>query len=298
MIAGQSNVVGVPPLPWWVKVLSCVPLPVLYAVCGALVFLARVVLRMRLNVVRANIRDSFPELLPGAQQRLVRDHYSQVGQMLAEVLRGASMSRAAFAQRVQVKNLALAQTLLEQGRPVLLVAAHQGNWEWVLQAMALQLGFPLDVGYKPIKSPAVDRAMNAIRCRFGAHLVPAKELLGDLLQRRHIVRGIAMLADQEPTTSDHQHWVKFLGRDTAFYMGPEQMVRATRYGALFVALRRLRRGYYEIEFLPLSSAGEQLGRGVFTERYARLVEQEIVAAPSDWTWGHRRWKLKRSVYAD
>jgi Kdo2-lipid IVA lauroyltransferase/acyltransferase len=298
MIAGQSNAVGVPPLPWWVKVLSRVPLPVLYAVFAALVFLARVVFRMRLGVVRANIRDSFPERGESQRARMVRDHYSQVGQMLAEVLRGASMSRAAFAQRVRVKNLALAQSMLELGRPVLLVAAHQGNWEWVLQAMALQLGYPLDVGYKPIKSAAVDRTMNAIRCRFGAHLVPAKQLLGDLLQRRHIVRGIAMLADQEPTTSDHQHWVKFLGRDTAFYMGPEQMVRATRYGALFVALRRLRRGYYEIEFLPLSSAGEQLERGVFTERYARLVEQEIVAAPSDWTWGHRRWKLKRSVYAD
>jgi Kdo2-lipid IVA lauroyltransferase/acyltransferase len=181
---------------------------------------------------------------------------------------------------------------------VLLVAAHQGNWEWVLQALALQLGYPLDVGYKPIKNAAVDQAMNAIRRRFGAHLVPAKELLGDLLQRRHIVRGIAMLADQEPTTSEHQHWVKFLGRDTAFYMGPEQMVRATHYGALFVALRRVRRGYYEIEFLPLAAAGERLERGEFTTRYARLVEQEIRAAPSDWTWGHRRWKLKRSVYAD
>jgi KDO2-lipid IV(A) lauroyltransferase len=137
--------------------------------------------------------------------------------------------------------------------------------------------------------------MHAIRTRFGAHLVPAKELLADLLQRRHIVRGIAMLADQEPTTSDHKHWVRFLGRDTAFYMGPEQMARATRYGALFVALRRTSRGNYEVEFMPLAGAGEQLAPGEFTSRYAWLVEQEIRAAPGDWTWGHRRWKLQRGA---
>ena len=96
-------------------------------------------------------------------------------------------------------NLALPQNLLAQGRPVLLVASHQGNWEWVLQALALQLGYPLDVGYKPIKTAWVEAAFDAIRGRFGAHLVPAKDLLPDLLQRRHIVRGVAMLADQSPT---------------------------------------------------------------------------------------------------
>jgi lauroyl/myristoyl acyltransferase len=66
---------------------------------------------------------------------------------------------------------------------------------------------------------------------------------------------------------------------------------------VFVALRRLQRGRYEVEFMPLADAGEQLAPGEFTSRYARLVEQEIQAAPGDWTWGHRRWKLKRGVYA-
>jgi len=76
------------------------------------------------------------------------------------------------------------------------------------------------------------------------------------------------------------------------------MARAMRYAAVFVALRRLRRGCYEVEFMPLAAAAEQMAPGEFTSRYARLVEQEIRAAPADWTWGHRRWKLRRSVYAD
>ena len=288
----------VPALPLWLRALSWVPLPLLYALCGLLAWLAFRVVRMRLPVVLANIRGCFPEADEADVRRIARDHYRQLGQMIAEVICSARLSPAGFLAHVAVRNLDLPRGLLAQGRPVLLVAAHQANWEWVLQAMALQLGYPLDVGYKPIKSPSVDRAMNAIRTRFGAHLVPAKELLADLLQRRQIVRGIAMLADQEPTTSDHQHWVNFLGRDTAFYMGPEQMARATRYAAVFVALRRIARGSYEVEFMPLADSGEQLATGEFTARYARLVEREIRAAPGDWTWGHRRWKLKRGVYAD
>jgi Kdo2-lipid IVA lauroyltransferase/acyltransferase len=286
-----------PVVPLWLRTLSRLPLPVLYGLTGALVFVAHRLLRMKLGVIRENIAGCFPQLAPRQRARMVTGHYRQIGQMIAEVIKGSTLSRQAFMDRVRMRNLALPQGLLSQGRPVLLVAAHQGNWEWVLQALALQLGYPLDVGYKPIKSPWAENAMNAIRRRFGAHLVPAKELLSDMLKRRNIVRGIAMLADQEPTTSDHKHWVTFLGRDTAFYMGPEQMARAVRYAAVFVALRRTSRGHYEIEFAELASSGEQLAPGEFTARYAQLVEKEIRTAPTDWTWGHRRWKLKRGLYA-
>ncbi|MEO8307406.1 MAG: lysophospholipid acyltransferase family protein [Pseudomonadota bacterium] len=286
-----------PLVPFWLRSLSRLPLPLLYGLAGLLIFVAHRLLRMKLGVIRQNIGACFPQLTPRERARMVAGHYRQIGQMIAEVIKGATLSRQSFMDRVRMRNLALPQGLLAQGRPVLLVAAHQGNWEWVLQALALQLGYPLDVGYKPIKSPWAENAMNAIRRRFGAHLVPAKQLLADMLKRRNIVRGIAMLADQEPTTSDHKHWVTFLGRDTAFYMGPEQMARAARYAAVFVALRRTARGHYEIEFLELAATGEQMAPGEFTARYARLVEKEILAAPTDWTWGHRRWKLKRGVYA-
>ncbi len=270
-----------PPVPLWLRSLSRLPLPLLYGLTGLLVFVAHRLLRMKLGVIRENIAACFPQLAVRARARMVAGHYRQTGQMIAEVIKGSTLSRQDFMERVLMRNLALPQGLLAQGRPVLLVAAHQGNWEWVLQALALQLGYPLDVGYKPIKSPWAENAMNAIRRRFGAHLVPAKELLADMLKRRNIVRGIAMLADQEPTTSDHKHWVTFLGRDTAFYMGPEQMARAARYAAVFVALRRTSRGHYEIEFSELAAAGKQLAPGEFTARYARLVEKEILAAPTD-----------------
>jgi Kdo2-lipid IVA lauroyltransferase/acyltransferase len=99
-----------------------------------------------------------------------------------------------------------------------------------------------------------------------------------------------MLADQAPRTSEHQHRVRFLGRDTAFYLGPEQMARATRYGAIYVSLHRVARGSYVAQCLPLAAPAEELAAGEFTARYARLVEADVLAHPEEWTWGHRRWK--------
>jgi Kdo2-lipid IVA lauroyltransferase/acyltransferase len=282
--------------PLWFSFLARLPLTVLYPVFG-LICAAAYGLGYRRKSVLANLSGCFPELADEQVRVLAWRHYQQLGQVIAELIASTYWSRQQLLDRVVISNATLATRVFAQGKPVLLVGAHQANWEWVLQVLALRLGYPLDVGYKPIKNATVDKIMNQLRCRFGAHLVPAKALLADLLQRRTIVRGIAMLADQEPTTSEHKLWTEFLSRPTAFYVGPEQMARAARYPALFVAMRRISKGRYEIEFEPLATAEEKLAPGEFTSRYAACVEREIRRAPSDWTWGHRRWKLKPSVYA-
>jgi KDO2-lipid IV(A) lauroyltransferase len=97
-------------------------------------------------------------------------------------------------------------------------------------------------------------------------------------------------------SSEHKHWTRFLNRETAFYMGAEEIARVTKYPAFFVGMKRLKRGHYELSLTPLVPGGQRLTTGEFTERYARLCEEQIRAAPADWPWSHKRWKLKKSLY--
>ncbi len=285
------------PRPLWVRFIAWWPLSLLYLQMDALALLARYVLRVRVAVVRDNLAKCFPERSKREISRLVTAHYRQIGQMVAETFKAASMTAAEITARVANPQHRAAAQPAGEGASGTAAGRAPGQLEWVLHALALQLGYPFDVAYKPIRSKWLERGMRAIRERFGAHLIPArKELLMQVLQRRHIVRGIAMLADQSPVSSEHMHWVKFLGRDTAFYMGAEKMALGTRYDTLFVELRRLRRGWYEIVFQPLALGSERPEPGEITTRYAKLVEAEILAAPADWTWGHRRWNPKKGIY--
>ena len=138
--------------------------------------------------------------------------------------------------------------------------------------------------------------MLKIRSRFGARLVPAKELLADFLRRRGIVRAVAMNADQAPVSTDKRYWTQFLGQDTAFYIGAEQIARATRLPILYVAVRRIRRGYYDVELRPLWDGREVTGPNAVTERYARACEIDVLKSPADWLWSYRRWRLKKPLY--
>jgi len=281
---------------WWVRLLAGLPLPLLYGFASLIGWLAYRLVSYRKELVHRNLALAFPEMDERALQRIMRDYYAGFAQMLVEVIKSAKLPAEEMRRRVRIRNLEQPLELLGQGKSVLLAAAHQCNWEWMLLGLSLQLGHPLDAAYKPLVNPWAEREMKKVRSRFGSRLVPAKELLPDMIRRRRIVRGIAMVADQEPTTSEHQHWTRFLNRDTAFYMGPEEISRVTRLPVFFIAMSRVARGFYEMEFELLALPEERLRPGELTERYARRVEQQIRAAPPDWPWSHKRWKLKRSMY--
>ncbi len=283
---------------WWVRALSRLPLAALYWITGFAGWLAYRVVPYRAPMIDGSLAKAFPEL-SAAELRAVRRRYCLgFAQMLAELVKGAALSPADIRRRVRIVNLEEPQALLAQGQSVLLVAAHQCNWEWMLLALSLELGYPLDAAYKPLVNKWAEREMGKLRTRFGSRLVPAQELLPDILKRQGVVRAVAMVADQEPTRSERKYWTRFLNRDTAFYMGPEEIARVTRFPVFFIAMRRRARGYYEMEFLPLAAAGSALPSGTLTERYARLVEEQIRAAPPDWPWSHKRWRLRKSVYQD
>jgi len=267
----------------------------MYGSTSCLAFIVHHVLRYRLKVVRDNVRGCFPDLDARARRHIVRGYYRRLGDLAAEVVKAATLSPHELEERVALRNLECVRNELEAGRSVLIAAAHQCNWEWMLLALSLKLGFPLAAAYKPLHGSRGERWMSLVRTRFGGKLVPAKELLGHLLRQRE-PQAIAMVADQEPVTSEFKWWTRFLGRPTAFYMGPEKIAQATRHAVVFAAARRIARGRYEVSFEPLAPACAPPEPGAITERYARLVEAQILASPEDWTWSHRRWKLKRPLY--
>jgi len=277
-------------------VLSRIPLAFWYPVASMLAWLSWRVVPYRRHVVEANLKAAFPEWDDATREGVIRDYYRGFADMLVEIVHSLRLTRVELEQRVPLVNPQLIRDEVARGKPVLLVAAHQCNWEWMLLGLSTQLGMPVDAAYKPLVDSWAEREMLKLRSRLGALLVPAQGLLGDIIQQRNLPRVIAMVADQEPVSSERKQWLRFLNRDTAFFLGAEEIARTTRYAAFFVRLKRVARGHYQAEFVPLAAAGEKLEAGEFTLRYARLVEEQIRAAPADWPWSHKRWKLKKPLY--
>jgi KDO2-lipid IV(A) lauroyltransferase len=279
-----------------VKLLSRLPMWALYALSALLYFLAYYVVRHRHRVIRDQIKQVFPAQSEAERVTLHKQFLRNFCDVFVEVLKSASMSGHDLRERVRIVNLPVARGYLDAGQSIMLVTSHLCNWEWLLQGVTLQLGYPVDAAYKPLHNAWAERLMLEVRTRFGARLIPAKELLPDVLKRRGVVRALAMNADQAPVSTDKRYWTQFLGQDTAFYVGAEQIARAIRLPMLYVVMRRVKRGHYEMEFQPLWDGRETLPPNSVTERYARACEIDVRKSPADWLWSYRRWRLKKPLY--
>ena len=279
-----------------VKILSRIPMPALYAFAGFLYFLAYYVVRHRRGVIHEQLATVFPDLSLPNRIRIHKQFLRNFCDVLVEVLKSVSMTEDQMRARVRILNLEAAEGFLGAGQSVMFVTSHLCNWEWLLHGVTVQLGHPVDAAYKPLHDRWAERLMLGIRSRFGARLIPAKELLADFLRRRGIVRALAMNADQAPVSTDQRYWTKFLGQDTAFYIGAEQIARATRLPIIYLVMRRLRRGHYEVELRQLWDGRERTEPNQVTERYARACEIDVLKNPADWLWSYRRWRLKKPLY--
>jgi KDO2-lipid IV(A) lauroyltransferase len=262
-----------------------------YLACSAAAWMALRLFGLRRSVVRGNLSRSFPDWTPAQLRTVEREFARRQGEIAAEVLCSGRISGEQLRDRVRIVNPQALATA-GQPRPMLLLGAHQCNFEWMVQRLSLEFGERLVALYKPPRSARTDRWLRRLRSRFGARLVAAKSVLQELARMRDVA-AIGMLADQVPRTSPEKHWVEFLGQDTAFYMGGELLGRGLRAQVCAVKMRRLARGRYELTLEPLNEPGEKLPHGEVTTRYARALEAWIREDPAGWWWTHRRWKIKR-----
>jgi KDO2-lipid IV(A) lauroyltransferase len=251
------------------------------------------VLGLRRGVIRRNLERSFPTLDETSRQAIAREFVVRQSQVFAEIDYARSIPDTELRRRVRLIDPqgVLAPAPESIRRLDVFIGGHQCNFEWLLLRLSLELGAGMVALYKPLRGTRAEQYFRTRRTRFGAQLLPAKAVTRELGIVRN-ARALGMIADQVPRTSPERYWTTFLRQPTAFFKGPERLARALRGRIVFVSMRRLGRGCYEIELEPLTQAGERLPNGEATERYARVLERDIDADPPGWWWSHKRWKLK------
>lgn len=296
MSEAKSSSDSRPWLPPVLRLLSLAPLAFLHLVADVLFLVLYYLLGFQRALVVDNIAKAFPATPPRAVRRLAARSYRNALHVLFETVSAQRLSQAQLAQRVTIENPQLVTGLLQRYTTIVAVAAHQGNWEWLQLACAAQLGAPLAALYKPVNIAGIDTLLHRMRSRFGSRLVAAQSALPGLLAFAREGGVIALVADQGPQPDEDKYWSRFLGRDTAFFTGPEKIARLLRAPLVFVAMQRSGRGRYRIRFETLAEPPYTQQEGELMQTYIRRVEQQVREAPEDWLWVYRRWKYRKSVY--
>ncbi|MBY0424581.1 MAG: lysophospholipid acyltransferase family protein [Cytophagales bacterium] len=278
----------------FIKLLAYLPTPVMYGLSGVVRFFVEYIFRYRYAVIKRNLENSFPDKSNEEIAKLIHGFYRNLSDVLAEAIRAIRIPKSEIEQRVKFTNPELAHNYIKNGQSIIVLASHTCNWEWLLLGCNVQFPAQIDAVYKRLRNPVSDAQMLKVRGKFGSHMIEMNSLFKAFVTRKEVTRAIALVADQTPGGSKNDCWCTFLGQETCFYPGPEKLAIKSGYPVLYVGMKRVKRGYYEVYFEEISKPPY----GEFPriiEKYAEALEKNILISPSDWLWSHKRWKHQRPL---
>lgn len=211
---------------------------------------------------------------------------------MVEVIKSVTISDKQMRKRMIVKNPEVADEARNQNKPLLLFGSHTGNWEWMGHCPGFHMNTPGDMIYKPLQNKKADQFTYEFRSRFGANPISKDIAARELLRRKNEHRIIGLVADQSPPRS-HVFWSMLFGIESDFYPGIIQLPYLLQVPAYYGHLRRLKRGYYELEFIKIGDPPYQKKDYRVLGNYIKALENNIKESPEDYLWTHNRWKHTR-----
>jgi Kdo2-lipid IVA lauroyltransferase/acyltransferase len=252
--------------------------------------LAWIVLAPRRAVALDNLRLAFrAERGSGELRHIGRRSFQHLGMNLVEACVLMFRPSDVLLRRMEIDGLEHLKDAVGQGRGVLLLTAHLGNWELLAAAHPLT-GLPLSVVLRPLDQPQLGRVVERLRRRTGAELISKRRALRDVLDALRRGRMVGILLDQNATRAEGI-FVPFFGTLASTSRSLAVLALRTEAPVVPVFIRRLEDGRHLIEVRPLLPPPE--GDVVaLTACFNETIEAAIRRAPEQWFWLHRRWKTR------
>lgn len=281
------------------RLISRLPLGVLYVLADLCFPVLYYVARYRRKVVTENLNNAFPELSPRERRQIRRRFYRWFCDYVVETLKLLSISRQEMMRRMVIEGVDEMERSLEKKPFVFIFLGHYCNWEWV---SSIPLWYQKEDShgaqlYRPLKNKAFDGLFLEMRSRFGSENISKYEALRHILQLRRDGKKtcIGFISDQTPGWNSIHDWVDFLHQDTPVFTGTERIAKKVDAAIFFADIRRVRRGYYHLVLRRMTDEPKDFPDYALTEQYMRELEQIIRRQPHLWLWSHRRWKHRRAA---
>lgn len=283
----------------FIYLLAILPFPVLYGVSyGVYVLLYRII-GYRKKVVLGNLRNAFPQKSEAEIQQIARGFYRYLCDLFLETFKTLTISKQEMLRHCSMNPEAkkIMDKYAAEGKSIILVLGHLGNWEWAGNTFSMECKQQLYVIYHPITNAFFDQLMYKMRTRFGAKLIPMKNTFREMLAMKNEVNATAFIADQTPS-SQNAYWTTFLNQDTPVFWGTEVIAKKLKLPVVYISVNKLRRGYYEMNAEVLHDNPAATAEGEISELHTKRLEKDIIAHPETWLWSHRRWKHKRLIVTE
>lgn len=255
--------------------------------------------RIVLNNIDTVYRD---QLSPELKVHLAKAFYSHIARSLKEGLLMRFRSEQALKDSVEVRGHEQLLAVAERGQGVLVLTGHFGNWEvapigGILNFKAFQGQFHFI--RRTLVNKTIERFLFKRYYQAGLQVIPQKNSLPkvcDVLAQNH---AVVFVLDQHASIVNRDGIaVEFFGKKAGTYRSLASIARHTGAAVVPASTYRKPDGKHVLEFHApiLWQEYETTQQALYhnTLAYNQALENIILKHPEQWSWFHRRWKLKEN----
>ncbi|WP_396155240.1 lysophospholipid acyltransferase family protein [Flavobacterium macrobrachii] len=271
--------------------ISILPFRLLYIFSDCVYILVYRIIGYRKKTVRENLALALPHLTEKERLVIEKKSYKHLCDMFLEMIKTMTISVKEIEKRFVLKNVDYYLEMEKQGKSIALMCGHYASYEWSISINS-RITFEGFAIYKRINNKYFDNLVKKIRSRFKAYLITTKETVPTIeANNEKGVKGLyGFASDQSPQVKQKTYWSNFMGIEVPVYTGAEMLAKKFDMNVMFMKIKKVKRGFYEMEFELLTDDAKSIPNYQITETFLRKVEQQILEAPEFYLWTHKRWK--------
>jgi Kdo2-lipid IVA lauroyltransferase/acyltransferase len=250
------------------------------------------IIPIRKKTVKENLQKAFPGYSKSRINKIAFGSYKSFCITFVEILYLPAMSKSEMDLAVNFTAIPMMKAKYNEGKGLIFLGAHFGNWEYIALSVALKLDFPITVIVKTQRNTLVNNWLDDNRIKWGNKIVPLGISIRQVYKELKEKRIIAMVADQRGPSEGIR--INFMGRKTSVFSGPALLALKTGTPIIFgITIRQPDFSYKTaIELINTDDLPdeEELRVVELSQRHASVLEKYIIQYPDQWFWMHKRWK--------
>lgn len=280
----------------FIYLVAKLPFKVLYFISDILYFLGYKIFGYRADIVRNNLKNSFPEKSKKELKQIERQFFKNFYDFLIETLKGFAINQEEARNKIIFENVEFFAKAHQQKKNVILLAGHNFNWEMANVAFDM---FPQEnyiAIYRKLNNKFWDEKVVESREKFGATLIPAHLVMKHIKDAENNGNYIyAFLADQSPFRKTIKFGVQFLNQKTPVFTGYNRIENKDDLLYVYAEMLKPKRGKYYLIFKEILPEGDKFEEHEVVVKFNKLLEKTITEHPENWLWTHKRWKYQNYV---
>jgi KDO2-lipid IV(A) lauroyltransferase len=282
-----------------VAVIRLIPLHIGVLVLKSLAYLFYLFDKKQRKIAYENLRNAYGDELSDIQMRkIIRSNYLHFALVWLDFVKLPRIVNTSNWQNYfQVEGLEHARKALKEGKGIIFVTGHVGNWE--VLGCAFDFFFhPLHSIAKHLKNPFVDRFLTRLREEGRQKIIFTEDASREIIRVLRNNKLLGILVDQN--ARENNIFVDFFGQKAATTRSVATISLKMGAPIIMIFLRRTDKKYkFKITLskpIQIERTGN-LEKDILslTQRYTTIIESRIREHPHEWLWMQRRWKTKPPI---